>query len=109
MFDCVLPTRIGRHGTAFSRTGYVKITNEKYRLSDEPLCSDTDNKVCKKYSRGYLRHLLIENEILGMQLLSYHNLHFLIDLAKRAREAIFAGEYDAFRKDFWNTYELPKK
>jgi len=109
MFDCVLPTRIGRHGTAFSRKWYVKIKSEKYRLSDEPLCPDTDNKVCKKYSKWYLRHLIQENEILGMQLLSYHNLHFLIDLANRAREAIFAGKYDEFRADFWREYELPKK
>jgi len=109
MFDCVLPTRIGRHGTAFSRNGYIKITNEKYRLSDEPLDPLTDNKVCRNYSKWYLRHLLQENEILGMQLLSYHNLHFLIDLAARAREAIFAGTYEQFRSDFWRDYQLPKK
>ncbi|MGE4444025.1 MAG: tRNA guanosine(34) transglycosylase Tgt [Candidatus Altimarinota bacterium] len=109
MFDCVLPTRIGRHGTAFSSAGYIKITNEKYKLSDEPLDSTCDCKVCKTYSKGYLRHLIQENEMLGMQLLSYHNLYFLVNLAKRARKAILENKYDAFRNDFWSKYDLKLK
>ncbi len=109
MFDCVLPTRIWRHGTAFSSAWYIKITNEKYKLSDEPLDSTCDCKVCKTYSKWYLRHLIQENEMLGMQLLSYHNLYFLVNLAKRARKAILENKYDAFRNDFWSKYDLKLK
>lgn len=109
MFDCVLPTRIGRHGTAFSRAGYIKITNEKYKLSDEKLDETCDCKVCKTYSKWYLRHLIQEDEMLGMQLLSYHNLYFLVHLAKKARSAILENKYDAFRNDFWSSYDMKLK
>lgn len=109
MFDCVLPTRIGRHGTAFSHTGYIKITNEKYKLSDKPLDPLCDCKTCKKYSKWYLRHLIQENEMLGMQLLSYHNLYFLVHLAKKARNAILENRYDHFRSEFWETYDTKLK
>ncbi len=105
MFDCVLPTRIGRHGSAFSHTGYIKITNEKYKLSHEPLDPECDCKVCRNYTKWYLRHLLLEDEMLGMQLLSYHNLHFLVNLAKKARIAILENRYEAFRDNFWNKYD----
>lgn len=109
MFDCVLPTRIWRHGTAFSSAWYIKITNEKYKLSDEPLDPTCDCKVCKTYSKWYLRHLIQENEMLGMQLLSYHNLYLLVNLAKKARKAILENKYDAFRNDFWSKYDLKLK
>ncbi len=109
MFDCVLPTRIWRHGTVFSSYGYIKIMNAKYTLSNEPLDATCECKVCKKYSKWYLKHLLHEDEMLGMQLLSYHNLHFLIHLAKRARNAILENKYDEFRNDFWSKYDLKLK
>jgi len=88
MFDCVLPTRIGRHGTVFTSYGNLKIKNEKHRLSDQSIDDICSCKVCENYSRGYLRHLITENEIYGMSLLSYHNLYFLIELTKNARTAI---------------------
>lgn len=106
MFDCVLPTRIWRHGTAFSANWYIKITNEKYKLSDESLDNTCDCKTCKKYSKWYLRHLLQEDEMLWMQLLSYHNLYFLVNLAKRARNAILENKYEEFRNDFWSKYDM---
>jgi queuine tRNA-ribosyltransferase len=106
MFDCVLPTRIWRHGTAFSRRGYIKITNAKYKLSDEKLDITCDCKVCKQYSKWYLRHLLQENEMLWLQLLSFHNLYFLIHLVKQARIAIKQNRYDEFRNDFWKMYQI---
>lgn len=109
MFDCVLPTRIWRHGTAFSSAWYIKITNEKYKLSDEKLDSTCDCKVCTTYSKWYLRHLLQEDEMLGMQLLSYHNLYFLVNLAKKARKAILENTYDTFRNNFWSIYDLKLK
>ncbi|NVP17494.1 tRNA guanosine(34) transglycosylase Tgt [Candidatus Gracilibacteria bacterium] len=104
MFDCVLPTRLGRHGVAFTYTGNLKITNLKFRLDKTPLDSDCLCKVCKNYSKGYLRHLIQEDEMLGMQLLSYHNLHFLIHLAKNARTAILENKYEEFRNKFWERY-----
>ncbi|MFA5916869.1 MAG: tRNA guanosine(34) transglycosylase Tgt [Candidatus Gracilibacteria bacterium] len=104
MFDCVLPTRVGRHGLAFSSTGNIKVKNEQYKLSNEPLDKTCDCKVCTSYSLGYLRHLILENEILGMHLLSYHNLYFLINLTKKARIAIIEGKFEEFRKNFYGKY-----
>ncbi|MBW7954529.1 tRNA guanosine(34) transglycosylase Tgt [Candidatus Gracilibacteria bacterium] len=109
MFDCVLPTRIGRHGLAFSHKGYIKITNLKYKLSKEKLDEECDCKVCKNYTKGYLRHLIKEQEMLGMQLLSYHNLYFLINLANNAREAILENRFNEFRDNFWKNYDLSLK
>ncbi|MDD3144522.1 MAG: tRNA guanosine(34) transglycosylase Tgt [Candidatus Gracilibacteria bacterium] len=104
MFDCVLPTRLGRHGVAFTYTGNLKITNLKFRLDKTPLDPECECKVCKNYSKGYLRHLIQEDEMLGMQLLSYHNLHFLIHIAKKARVAILENRYEEFRNKFWEKY-----
>lgn len=109
MFDCVLPTRIWRHWTAFSSFWYIKITNQKYKLSDEKLDMSCDCKVCMNYSKWYLRHLVQENEMLWAQLLSYHNLYFLINLAKRSRNAILKNSYESFRNDFWSKYDLNLK
>lgn len=108
MFDCVLPTRIGRHGTAFGTYGYVKIKNEKHKLSDERLDSECSCKVCQNYSRGYLRHLIQENEMYGMSLLSYHNLYFLLEITRNARTAIEERNYETFRKKFWEKYSITK-
>ncbi len=109
MFDCVLPTRIWRHWTAFSSRWYIKIKNEKYKLSDEKLDLDCDCKVCRNYSKWYLRHLIQEDEMLWMQLLSYHNLYFLVNLAKKAREAILKNNYSKFRDEFWSKYDISLK
>lgn len=106
MFDCVLPTRVWRHGKAFGTYGSINIKNLKFKLSDEPLDSECACKVCKNYSRGYLRHLIREDEMHGMSLLSYHNLQFLIDLWKNARIAIQAGKYSEFRDEFWSKYSI---
>lgn len=104
MFDCVLPTRIGRHGKAFWTRGSINIKNVQFKLSDESLDSECTCKVCKNYSRGYLRHLIKEEEMHGMSLLSYHNLAFLIQLCKNARLAVQEGRYSQFREDFWSKY-----
>jgi len=104
MFDCVLPTRIWRHGTAFGSYGNIKIKNEKHKLSDIALDDHCNCKVCKNFSRWYLRHLIVENEIYWMSLLSYHNLYYLLELWRNARTAIQQWKYDSFRKEFWNKY-----
>jgi len=104
MFDCVLPTRLWRHGVAFSSIWNIKIKNKKWELSKEPLDESCDCKVCKNYTKGYLRHLIQEWEMLGMQLLSYHNLYLLINLWKKARAAILENKYEQFRNEFWEKY-----
>jgi queuine tRNA-ribosyltransferase len=95
LFDCVLPTRLGRHEVAMSSYGNVKVSNEKYALEKRgiPMLEEFETHVSKTYSLAYLRHLVKAGELLGGQLLSLHNLEFLILLAKKAREAIVAGEY----------------
>ena len=111
MFDCVLPTRLGRHGTCFSYEWNIKIKNKKYELDKNSIDENCDCKTCKNYTRAYLRHLITENEILWMQLLSYHNLYFLVNLARTARKAILQGKYEEFRENFWKKYpkEVLKK
>lgn len=105
MFDCVLPTRLWRHGVAFWTYWKIRITNKKYELDKSPLDSECSCKVCKNYTKGYLRHLIREWEMLWMQLLSYHNLQFLIDLSQKAREAILENKFEEFRKEFWEKHE----
>ena len=109
MFDCVLPTRLWRHWVAFSSIWNIKIKNEKHKLSKEPIDKDCDCKVCEKYTRWYLRHLIAEQEMYGMQLLSYHNLYFLVNLAKKARQAILENKYEEFREKFWKKYDPENK
>ena len=103
MFDCVLPTRTGRMGTAFSSEGRMNLKNAKYARDFGPLDPQCTCKVCTSYSRAYLRHLVNRKEMLGSILLSYHNLHFLIDLMRRAREAVEKGRYAAFLADWMDS------
>ncbi|MDQ7008858.1 MAG: tRNA guanosine(34) transglycosylase Tgt [Candidatus Gracilibacteria bacterium] len=108
MFDCVLPTRIGRHKMAFTSLGNVRVKNKKYKFSKEKLDPNCDCKTCNNYTLGYLRHIVMEEESLGGQLLSYHNLYYLINLAKKSRIAILENKFDEFREDFWKKYKLNK-
>jgi len=96
MFDCVLPTRTARTGTAFSSEGRMNLRNAKYARDFGPLDPLCSCPTCSTYTRAYLRHLVTVKEMLGSTLLSIHNLHFLIDLAARARDAVCAGTYGAF-------------
>lgn len=98
MFDCVLPTRTARMGTAFSNQGRVNIRNASNTANFNPIDEKCACPVCAKYSRAYLRHLIKSKEMLGATLLSIHNLHFLLDLMRRARVAIIDGSFD----DFYN-------
>ena len=106
MFDCVLPTRLWRHGTVFSSFWNIRLKNEKWKLSDEKIDKYCECKVCNNYSKWYLRHLIQENEILWMILASYHNLYFLINLTKKARKSILDNKFDDFRKSFWDNYNF---
>ena len=108
MFDCVLPTRLWRHGKVFWSYWSLNIKNKEHRLSDQPLDDISDSPICQNYSRWYLHHLMRENEMLGMSLLSYHNLYFLLELTRKARTAIEQGIYEEFRKNFWEKYSTTR-
>ncbi len=96
MFDCVLPTRTARMGTAFSSTGRMNMRNAKFARDFTPLDHACTCYTCTHFTRAYLRHLVKQDEMLGGILLSLHNLHYLLDLMRRAREAVLEGAYDAF-------------
>ncbi|MFA7075804.1 MAG: tRNA guanosine(34) transglycosylase Tgt [Candidatus Izemoplasmatales bacterium] len=98
MFDCVLPTRIARHGSAMTSQGKIVIKNKIYENDLGPLDPNCDCKVCKNYSRSYLRHLFKAKEILGLRLISYHNLYYLKTLMKDIREAIKEDRFNEFKE-----------
>lgn len=104
MADCVLPTRIARNGTVFTKNGRLVIRNAKYRTDDRPLDPACDCYTCINYSRAYIRHLFNVNEILGPRLTTVHNLHFLLRLMERIREAIEKDDFLALREDFYRSY-----
>ncbi len=105
LFDCVHPTRLARHGAAYTETGRVNIKSKRYEMSSEPLDAHCDCKVCRHYTRAYLRHLLKAEETLGKRLISYHNLYFLKRLMRRARAAIEKGTFPAFKTAFLEGYK----
>lgn len=86
MFDCVLPTRLGRHGSAFTQKGIIHVKNEENKSSKKPLDSKCRCYTCKNYTRSYLRHLIMEGEILGLHLLSYHNIAYLTQIVEKLKE-----------------------
>ena len=96
MFDCVLPTRTARMGTAFSSQGRMNMRNAKYTRDFTPLDSECTCPTCQNHTRAYIRHLVKQDEMLGGILLSIHNLHYLLDLMRRAREAVLADAYAEF-------------
>ncbi|MDR1389284.1 MAG: tRNA guanosine(34) transglycosylase Tgt [Treponema sp.] len=105
MFDCVFPTRNARNGQFFTRYGPLSIKKAEYRLDGEPVDRFCSCKVCKTYSRSYLRHLFKTKEILCSMLASYHNLYFLYTLVSGARNAIAKGCFASFKKAFLADYE----
>jgi queuine tRNA-ribosyltransferase len=102
--DCVAPTRMGRNGTAFTDDGPVNIRNARFREDDAPLDAGCDCETCRTFSRGYLRHLFAAEELLGLRLLSLHNVRYLIRLAGRAREAILAGRFAGWSAEWTARY-----
>ncbi|MBA4752095.1 MAG: tRNA guanosine(34) transglycosylase Tgt [Sphingopyxis sp.] len=100
MFDCVLPTRSGRNGQAFTRDGPINIRNAKFAEDQAPLDADCHCPVCTTWSRAYLHHLVRANEMLGAMLMTQHNLHFYQDLMQGMRDAIAAGRFASFQQDF---------
>ena len=97
MFDCVLPTRTARTGSATTWRGRLNLRNARYARDPQPLDPDCDCPACTRFSRAYLRHLVNQNELLGLRLLSLHNLRFLLELTRGARDAIEGGEFAAYK------------
>ncbi len=85
MFDCMHPTRVARNGAAFTPDGLINLRNERHRADPQPLVEGLDNYTCRNFSRAYLRHLVMANEILACTLISLHNVHFYLDLVAQAR------------------------
>lgn len=104
MFDCVLPTRLARNGTAFSEHGTLNLKNAPYARDTAPIEEGCTCPACQKFTRAYLRHLVKAEEILGLRLISLHNLHFYLRLMRRTREAIMQGTFSQFRLDFVSGY-----
>lgn len=100
MFDCVQPTRIARHGLYFSRHGMVSIKQKRFERDFGPLDPECNCKVCRTYSRAYLRHIFREQEILSSMLASYHNLYFLRNMMLEIRDAINNDRFEEYRKSF---------
>ncbi len=99
-FDCVMPARNARHGKLFTWSGSLNIKNEKYKLDERPIEPGCGCPVCRSFSRAYLRHLFKAEEMLAMRLAVMHNLWFYNTLMERIRDALDAGEYDAFRAEY---------
>ena len=106
MFDCVLPTRIARHGTLMTSQGRVNIKKQEYEEDFGPLDPECDCYTCKNYSRAYLRHLFRCNEGLGSRLMSIHNLRFLLSLTEQARKAIREDRFGDFKAELFKKYNL---
>ena len=105
MFDCVLPTRLARHGNAFTRNGKINIKNQKYKEDFTPIEEGCDCYTCKNFTKAYIRHLIAANETNGGRLLSIHNIRFLIKITEELREAIENDTILEYREDFINKYQ----
>ncbi|MEY2508371.1 MAG: queuine tRNA-ribosyltransferase [Verrucomicrobiota bacterium] len=106
IFDCVLPTRVARTGTAYTAAGTLILKNAEFTSDTGPVEEGCACEACNGYSRAYIRHLLKSQEILGLRLLSIHNLHFYLDLMEKTRRAIEEGTFAQFRKQFVGGYRI---
>jgi len=104
MFDTCIPTRYGRHGSAFTSKGRVVIRNATHTKDFGPIDDKCGCRVCRKYTRSYIRHLLNSNEVLGLKLVTFHNVYFYVNLMKQIREAIVADKYQEFQREFLEEY-----
>ena len=104
LFDCVAPTRMGRNGAAFTRDGRLNIKRAEFRADRRPLDTECDCACCARFSRAYVRHLFLADEILGLRLLSLHNVHFLVSLMREARAALLGGTFDGWSEAWLQRY-----
>jgi len=105
LFDCVMPTRVARHGLVFTPDGPMNLRNLRYRADERPIVEGMDNYTCRHFSRAYLRHLVTAGEMLGGTLLSLHNLHFYLDLTAQARAHIERGDFGKWHLEWIRRYE----
>ena len=98
-FDCVYPTRNGRHGHVYTNQGKLNLFNQKFELDDRPIEEGCNCPACRRYSRAYIRHLLKAKEMLGMRLCVMHNLYFYNNMMEEIRDAIEAGNYRSYMDD----------
>ncbi len=105
MFDCVVPTRYGRNGTAFTSRGKLTVRNASFSEDFTPLDPACDCYACKNFTRAYLRHLFNTEEILGLELVSLHNIHFFLKMMRDIREAVSQDKFNEFKKDFLGRYQ----
>ena len=105
MFDCVLPTRVARNGLVFTPDGPMNLRNERFRADPEPIVSGLDNYTCQNFSRAYLRHLVLAEEMLAGTLLTIHNLHFYLDLMRQARAHLETGDFGPWHRAWIERYE----
>ena len=104
LFDCVAPTRNGRQGTAFTTDGKLNVRRAELRSDPRPLDEACECSTCTRFSRAYIRHLFASDEVLGLRLLSLHNVHFLTAIMRRARRAILEGDFPAWSRDWLQRY-----
>ena len=109
MFDCVLPTRVARNGTAFTRKGTISVKGGAYKADFRPIEEGCDCYACKNFTRAYLRHLLNVGEILGLRMLSVHNTRMYLKVMEEIRAAIAAGAFDEYRREFAANYVPTQK
>ena len=95
-FDCVYPTRNGRHGHAYTNRGRMNLKNERYKTDERPIEEGCDCPACRNHSRAYIRHLLVAGEMLGLRLMVLHNLRFYNKMMEEIRQAIEEGRYDSY-------------
>jgi queuine tRNA-ribosyltransferase len=107
MFVCVLPTRTARNGSALTRTGRINLRNARFADDAQPIEPGCTCYTCTHFSRAYVRHLTTTNEILGHHLLTVHNLHLLLTIAREMREAVLEGRFQTYRQAFWQMREQP--
>src|SRR2546423_372798 len=105
MFDCVLPTRLARNGTAVAGSGTLNLKNAEFARDKNPIEQDCACPACQEYTRGYIRHLIKAEEILGLRLITLHNLHFYLELMRQARATIENGTFNEFRFNFVANYK----
>jgi len=104
LFDCVAPTRMGRNGAAFTSDGRLNIKRAEFRADRRPIDETCDCSCCTRFSRAYVRHLFLADEMLGLRLLSLHNVHFLVSLMREARSALLGGTFDGWSETWLRRY-----
>ncbi|MCX6757643.1 MAG: tRNA guanosine(34) transglycosylase Tgt [Candidatus Nomurabacteria bacterium] len=105
LFDCVIPTRLGRNGTIYTKTGKISITNTKFREDFTPIENDCECYTCKNYTKAYIAHLFHGKEMLAGTLASTHNLHFIVSLVANIRQSILDDKFEEFKSEFLSIYE----